>query len=205
MVFDYRSWKQDFQPIRVLVYMVEGDRRDCSTCTLSPLCPKARIQGACTVTSPPQGVWTDKFAANSVADLEDGLAQVLSLQAKRVQALIDTEAPEDPKLAAEHEKRIDKNLDKVFKNGQALLLTKKPRPGVNSANHRASERMDGLPAAPTGPLIAKALDEMEQFALESGFEFNRESVNPEQVWDWLAARGDVQPLPREQRAIDSAF
>lgn len=157
------------------------------------------------MTQPHQGVWTDKFASNSIADLEDGLAHVLSLQAQRVQKQIDSEPPEDAKLRAEHEKQIDKNLDKVFKNGQSLLLTKRPRPTAARPGTAIESQRVQLPTRPDGRLIAQALSEMEQRSIEAGYEFDRERITDDEIWDWLAARGDVMPRTREQRAIESAF
>ena len=145
-------------------------------------------------------VWTDHFSSGSVDDLERGLTEVLRLQAERVRddmTVLKNMEIEDPKDKMKMETRVDRNLDRVFKNGMALRATKVPT--QRSGRFIPSEQ---LPAEPSPRMIASAFEQMEQEAIEAGRFFDRGAVNANQVWDWLADRNEVQPRPQSMKELE---
>lgn len=148
------------------------------------------------------GIWTDKFSSSSVEDLEDGLLAVLALQASRVQELIEQPLTDDatPEQQLRHSERIDKQLDKVFKNGLSLRNAKASnRTAVKKVD---SERAGEIPERPTPQMLADGLAEMERRALLAGDGFDREAISEYEVWDFLTENGEVMPRPNE---LENAF
>jgi hypothetical protein len=179
---------------------IKGDKRSCNRCTLQPLCPYQRDGGRCQVpeSEPKMGVWTKMFANGSVESLEDGLAAVLSMQAERVGAMIEEELPADAS-AADKLKRtieIDKQLDKVFKNGLALRNAKMPRalPGPRGRKQIESERED-LPMNPTPQQVSEAMHELQELGYE------RENITPTDVRNHLIGQRAISAGSAEDRVF----
>ena len=196
-------------PYRVLVLSVVGDKLECDDCTLDPICRYYRQGRECAVPSrdtsrePAQGVWTRKFANGSIEELEVGLGMVLALQAKRVEKMIDTPLPETATVAerTRHEAEIDKQLDKVFRNGLALRNAKKPKPiGARERKIIDAEAESNKPEfPPTPPMVAAAYRELEELMRANDPQFDRSTLTIRDAYTHIYG-----PDQAEQLAIGSS-
>lgn len=191
-------------PYRILVLSIKGDKVDCDDCTLAAICRYWRPEEECAVPArdtsrePAQGVWTRKFANGSVEDLETGLGMVLALQAKRVEKMIET-APSDDETPADRAKReieIDKQLDKVFKNGLALRNAKKPK----APTAREQKVIEGeieaskKPYPPTPPMVAEAFRELAEIMQANDPNFDRSQLGIRDAYVHIYGPGTGEQL-----------
>lgn len=185
-----------------MLFMIEGDKRTCGTCTLAPLCPSADVGSECTVENPHQGVWTEYFASGEVEDLEIGLGHLLKLQADRIQGRMKrlAEMPEDTdaKVLEEMDERIAKDMDKLYKNGMSLRNAKSPR--ALSARAQKAQEQPALPTVPTNQMWVTALD-----AIEATKHIARENISQAEARKWMVDNGLLAPTNVIQGQIEGKF
>lgn len=155
--------------------------------------------------------WPEKFQSTKIGDLDMGLQQILVMQAQRVDELMKRESElvekldkldEEDKnaraLLKERDKlgeRIDRNLDKVYRNAMTFRLAKAPRP--TAARGRTIDP-DGnsLPDQPTPQMMAAAFEELEAAG------FKRDTLTFDNVRTYLRDQGRIAlPSPDDEDVI----
>jgi len=135
------------------------------------------------------GIWTSSFESGMVEDIDLGLARILQIQADRVQKLLDEPMPEEwkEKDRLRHQERIDRNLDKLYKNALAFRNAKAPK-AVAGGKVIDPEGNEQLPQSATPAMLAAAIDDLVAIGIP------RENITRTDALEHLAAQ-DKLALP----------
>lgn len=150
------------------LYSVTGDKDECSTCSFLAVCHLGERGWDCIMPKTNSTEVAIVVRTTEVAQLDDVLGQVLSLQAQRVQTAMNN-PPDDsatPKQRADFQKELDRNINNLFKNGMSLRNAKAASKTPSKAGVVLDSDGKEVPKHPTSELLSWALDDMEKAGLD---------------------------------------
>lgn len=171
------------------IYSVSGDKIECDTCSLLPACHLGKRGWDCIMpkTNSTEVALTTDFGGTG--KIEDALGSVLNLQAARIQKALD-EGPGDaatPKMKADHQKELDRNINNLFKNGLALRNAKAASKTPTKQGIVLDDEGKEIPKNATATLLAWAIDDLTAAGLD------RRSLSRNDAIEHLRAVGKILP------------
>ncbi len=171
------------------IKVLDGDKINCDTCTLSAACKVYRAGAVCSLTGDGKGL-AAMFQTRDSSVVIDGLSKILSKQAERAEKAMEEE-DEFQELSPD----VTKMLDGLFKNG--MQFAKLIDPTLRSP--KLALTVNGGAAVTVGSERATPQQIMKDvFAVLESQGFRREEITPEMIQLQMKAMyGEMPALPSQ--------